>query len=359
MDDALIQFELKIKMVCDELDKIHDLHKNPLDENEVREIIMQEKPLLLQLDRIFAERKMYTNGLTEEVIKMFADIDAREEMMRKPPKENEYNLSSQYIISNKDGSRINVGYLPPFEKIEVIYENTGEIMNVNDSVLHSGMLNRFDAFIKEILSKEQAEKYIEKYGENWKDKLFELYSEGYVNSTKKQIEEIVSSVDERNKMNVQQSKPDEKITPELENEQLKNKIAELEMLIGNMREENKETLETVKNSFLQLSSEKQKDDFEFTFDEKTAMLNAVGIQLSVVEDKKRNTFGFSLIQDADEPMEVTARKMMICKWFDIETKGVVNGLEVNNKDFDNAQEIIEKGANSHTPVTVPAQNKAI
>ena len=48
-----------------------------------------------------------------------------------------------------------------------------------------------------------------------------------------------------------------------------------------------------------------------------------------------------------------------CKWFDIETKAVVNGLEVSNKDFNNAQEIVQKGASNPTPVVATTQNKTM
>ncbi len=349
----------KLESILAEVSSVQDLlEKTPAGQKR-QELEIREKYLWLEVERTKWERKKINEGLTEEVINGFASVDAREEMLTAPEKENEYNLSSEYIISSKTGEKMNIKYLTPSERIKLIYEHTGEIVKIDDKVFNDSMMKGFNRFIASVSSKKEIKKHIAKYGPNWQEEMFKLYKEGYTSATEFQIERIVASVDKQNEIQERQNKPSEKENYEQENVQLRNKVAELEQLVGEMREENKKTMEEVKNRFLQLSSEKQKDNFEFTSEEKTAMLNAVGIQLNVVEDKEKNTSSFVLIQKENEPMEVTARNMMICKWFDIETKAVVNGLEVSNKDFNNAQEIVQKGASNPTPVVATTQNKTM
>ena len=91
--------------------------------------------------------------------------------------ENRYNLSSEFVVSNKTDEKIGIKYMNMSEKIRTIYEHTGEIVSCQDPVVLNYKNNSCAAFVQYLVSSRVKNEMIKRLGPDWKQKIEQLIAD--------------------------------------------------------------------------------------------------------------------------------------------------------------------------------------
>lgn len=366
----------KMNSLIDELNQIEDSLKHNLSVAERKKIEDKKNLIIFDIKNISLRQKMYNQGISAELIKEFAILETERLISSETELEeekNKYNLSSKYIVSAKTGETIGIKYMKISEKIETIYEHTGEIISCHDSVILNYRDNACNNFLLG-LSRKEKRRLKDKYGDDWKEKAEQIYKSAYDEAMNYHIEKTVKKIDKRNeeKFNKQQQEKNirieeenNKLTEELksakektgelsrENQALKKeldvahlKIEELVQQISKVQKNNKDNLEEYRDTLVNAVQRNSKDTnvFEYTPEEKTKILGALGIQFEYDETKNHGIGidnDYKLLVMDGIPIEQTARQMMICKNLGIRVSVNFNENELSNVSFENEQQVVD------------------
>jgi len=353
----------KLSAILSKMEDIDDLILNANNDDEKKKLENQKQEYLLQVEELYLERKIRKEGYTEEVIKSCAALRAKKNLLKQQSLEEEkkeeqekYNLSSEYIVSNKTGETIGVKYMNLSEKIETIYEHTGQIISSQDSVINKYRDDSCAEFISFLERTNKKSELKEKYGDNWKERVAELYTQGYNDAMQRHIEKIVEKVDNKNNtktVSTTEKKEESVEVLQQENEQLKTELSEahtrIEELveeISNIKQENKDTLQASRDALANMvkTNANSEIEFEYTPYEKQKIVQALGIRFEY-DETKRNGVGidndFKLIVDEETSIEQTARQMMICKNLGISVTATFNDHVLSNQDFVDEKQVVD------------------
>lgn len=365
--ETVLKEAINLNKLLNNLEKIEEQIKIVSTEDEKKELEIAKKDLLLQIKEMGIRKQIQDNGLTDKLVKAVASLSSERNLIKKPSQEekqsekeneNKYTLTSEYIVSNKTGQTINLKYLTVSEKIELIYEHTGEVISYQDPYL-ANQCDRscqdFISYLSTTLSKKELKK---RYGSNWQEVVTENYKKGYNDYLKYHIEKTKEKVDQKNydeykKMETNvinsEKKADEVIKERdnliKENDTLKEKVNLLVEEIDELRSQKREDLVEYRSALTQVINNKENSNvFEFTPQEKSKILGALGISFEY-DENKRNGIGidndYNLVVDGSTEIAQTARQMMICKNLGIRVTANFNGQILSNTSFENEQQVID------------------
>lgn len=266
----------KVKRIETEISFTHDA-------NKIKSLEYEKEQLMFVLEDIELGSQIRRYGLTESLIKQASDLGVRRTLVEKEFKQNEYSLSSETIVSKITGKSINIKYLSTEEKIEIIYQHTGEMITSKDPAIVNKCNISCERFISELAKKCSTKKLKTQYGENWQEKVIELYTLGYNSAFDYQVNQIVEKVEKNN--NHKHMNPVSQTTVELkkensrlifenkelqkkieiyskdlkrlneENQSLKEEISKLKKQISDMQQEHKRDMEFLKESIVQINNQ--------------------------------------------------------------------------------------------------------
>ena len=281
-EEYINEFE-QLKKIVERIQSIEAEITSTYDTNRVAALEYEQQQLRLSLQGMEIASQIRKYGATEELIKKASELGVRRTLSEKELKQNEYNLSSETIVSKITGKPINIKYLSVEEKIEIIYKHTGEVITSQDPIIVNKCQNSCERFISELSKKYSTRKLKAQYGENWKDKVMELYTSGYNSAFDYQANQIVEKVEKNN--NHKHMNPVSQTTVELkkensrlifenkelqkkieiyskdlkrlneENQSLKEEIAKLKKQISDMQQEHKRDMEFLKESIVQINNQ--------------------------------------------------------------------------------------------------------
>lgn len=230
-----------------------------------------------KIERLILESDLKLKGPTEAICQKISDLDVREIFNRElEKKQNEYDLSSDFIISKLTGEKIYLRGLKFSDRIELIYKHTGEHISVEDPQLLNVQKNYADIFKRSLNSIYNVVDMKKKYGDDWKEKVMELYNQGFQNATEHQIKSIEDKVDlEEKNRNNQRSKDSylleennilrrennilqqENIQLRKENIELKRELIEQQRKVESITKEYKNNMEELRKGIISVSQMQQ------------------------------------------------------------------------------------------------------
>lgn len=352
VEESLLKSK-EMSALIEKYKELGDMIKSTSDKNERENLESQRQECLFEMQEFCLKDKLIKEGLSDDLINAFASLETKRDLFTKEKKEkesNKYDLSSEYIVSNKTGETINVKYTNYSDKIKMIYEHTGEIVSYHDPVLVNKRDQASETFVIYITSTMSHKKLKQKYGDNWKDEIGKIYKQCYDECMKEQISKAVEEVDEKNKpKDVVMESQEEVASIKKENEELKSelndarsKINQLVEQISEMQKSNKDDLQQYRDALASVvkNNAKQQNSFEYTPEEKSKIIQALGICF-IYDDNDRNVNVNRLAILPGAPIEQTARQMMICKNLGINVTANHNEQLLDNTVFENEQQIVD------------------
>lgn len=275
----------QLKKIVERIQSIESEITSTYDINRIAALEYEQQQLKLNLQGMEISSLIRKYGVTEELIKRASELGVRRTLSEKELKQNEYDLSSETIISKITGKPINIKYLSVEEKIEVIYKHTGEVITSQDPIIINKCQNSCERFISELSERYSTRKLKAQYGENWKDKVMELYTSGYNSAFDYQTNQIIEKVENNNKQEQRQQevkstsnsttevkaqnsslrKENEELRQTItiyrrdierlneENQNLREEITRLKQQIADMQQEHKRDMEFLKESIVQIN----------------------------------------------------------------------------------------------------------
>jgi len=246
--------------------------------NEINEIVKKEEDVKIkeqmqkELSSITSmlqeelKKEQQRGNTSEEFIQLCSKFDAITTMEQKD-KEDEhsnsevdketnqdknYSLVSDKIISDYDGSEIDLSNLSRIDKIKIIYDHTGVEINNQDPEV----LKLCDVRFQEFLRGCSPVAYEQKYGKNWLEVVEQIYKSNYLETVQRCISNGLNEVDEKNRIREksltkeleQSEKEKEKLIIEVQD--LKKEVVELSAVVEHIQNERKKELENYKQMLI-------------------------------------------------------------------------------------------------------------
>lgn len=358
----------KVKRLGGELSELNEMIKNasPADRKKLEE---QKVELEFQMERILLEYKLQDKGPSVEIAKQFGDLDARIKLHQKELAEketNKYSLSSGVINSKIDGKPVNLNGYSLDTRIGLIYRHTGEVMSANDEIFEQDISNNLKKFINFLSTQFSNAELKSKYGDDWQQRVTELYTQGYKSSVNNHISKIINTIDKENNNIEQKSSPVEESSLAKENAELKEKLAAAEAKLTEKETENMSLQSQITTLKDQLTSSNQKrledianvrESFEkvlaneqiratastiFTEVEKYTIIKALGITLNAQEHEVDESLPLIVTTEPGETIEKSAHKLMICNVLGINADLQFNNTRLKGSEFKNEEEIVNR-----------------
>ena len=329
-----------------------------LDQERQRELTNQINEIRSLLGA-YVDKQIKDGNVDKEFVNFVSKINALgilssdmnlslENIVSSDSNDVKYNLSSKFIVSELTGEEVPLEGLSNFQKIELIYVHTGCKISSDDRIFTQNRDRAFDYFMHSLHNYASVSQLKKMYGSNWKEEIEKVYKQGYDNAINSYINDVVEKVDIRNRERVveleKQLLESEQEERKLQQEasRLREEISGLTAQILDMKHESKEDLIKYRESLSSMVV--GHNNFEFTPEEKTKIVGALGICFEYDENKK-NGIGidndFSLVVLPGTPIEQTTRQMMVCRHLGINVSATINGVTLNNVQIDNEQQLID------------------
>ena len=267
----------KINSIVQELENIDKEIAGLSNPDEIKKLETKKQLLFIDIAECYLIKKLNVDGLTDELLKQFSSLAVERDLLSSSFKEKkDYNLSSEYVVSNITNESIPIKYMPLSEKIETIYYHTGEVISIDDPVISNKCNNAATSFIQ-FLEKNHKNKLEAKYGKNWKEEIIKIYQNNYKDSMSNYIDKIVENVDtkknneEMSKRDINPVNMDNNITngsnvskDNIKIKQLSEALTAAHKTIGALTLERDELINQVKSLSMQITTIKQqhKDELE-------------------------------------------------------------------------------------------------
>lgn len=263
-----------INSLLEKYNKINESIKKEEDIKSKEHLQKELSNLTLEIQEEL--RKEHQRGnVSEEFIQLCSRFDAittieskdKEEVYNKEEnieKENSknYTLASNKIVSDYDGSEIDISNLSRIEKIKAIYDHTGVEINNQDSEILELCELRFQEFLRGC----NPSTYQQKYGQNWKEAVEQIYKSNYLSTVQRCIANGLNEVDEKNRLRekslTKELEESEKEIDMLTNEvrELREEVVELTDTVRQIQEERKEELEQYKRIMTSMIENNSKNE---------------------------------------------------------------------------------------------------
>jgi len=280
-----IEERKKLMSLATKIEEIEEQILLSNNNSETKNLQNQKQLILYEIEEMHLQRRLKEESLNDGLINDFAALGTKRSLLNKTNIElndNKYNLSSEFINSNRTGKTMGVKYMGISEKISTIYEHTGEIVSYHDPVLVNSRDNLCASFIEYLENSTDKNKLVEKYGDNWKEEVARRYKQGYDSYMQYHINKTIEEVDSKYKSDTITNKNEKekntetfdsisdknkKLTAELsvankeisrltnENTSLKNEISVLNEQLQKMQQSHKEDMETLKNNIVAINNQ--------------------------------------------------------------------------------------------------------
>ena len=269
-----------INQLIEEYNRINETIKKEEDIKN-KEQLEQELSNITLVIQEELKKEQQKGNTSEEFIQLCSKFDAITTIERKSKEDTysspidvenienkNYTLTSNKIISDYDGSEIDISNLSIIEKIKAIYDHTGVEINNQDPEILKLCDSRFQEFLRGC----NPSIYQQKYGQNWKEAVEQIYKSNYLETVQKCIVNGLNEIDEKNRISEKklsaQLEESEKEIDALTNEvrELKKEVVELTSTVKQIQFERKEELEQYKIIMTAMIKNNSEDKNRFYFD---------------------------------------------------------------------------------------------
>ena len=197
--DKILAETNDLKYILDKLQELDNLISQAAGPSEILQIENQKEEYLLQIAELYLKRKLDKGELTEQIIQEYAALVAKRELTKvsnleqKKHDDNQYNLFSDFVVSNKTGEKIDISSMNITEKIRAIYEHTGQVVSFRDSFFMDYRDNSYEGFVEMFSQSLSVAKLKEQLGEDWQTKIEQAFKKGYDDYIERHIESIVTT----------------------------------------------------------------------------------------------------------------------------------------------------------------------
>lgn len=190
----------KMMSLVEQLERIEKSLNSALSIYERTKLEEQQKLITLDIKEIALKAKLNSGEINNDLIRDFALLETERQMLRKNEliRENKtYNLSSENIVSKKNGEIINIKHMNVSDKIKIIYEYTGTIISYQDPVITKKRDDSYKSLSMSITRKIGKQKLMKKYGDNWEIEIEKIYKDSYDKFMNSYINRIAKEVAEK------------------------------------------------------------------------------------------------------------------------------------------------------------------
>lgn len=241
--ETLLEEQRQLQELLIKIEEVDIELKKRKNISDSQDLILLKNDLNYQLARMCLDNRIKREGLTPELIKLYSALDAKrtlESREEQKNKENQYNLSSEEVVSKRTGEIIPIKYMSISDKVKTIYQHTGEIVKEDDRVFSNHRERSCQNFINHLSSTIGISQLKERFGDNWEEVVAERYQSGYNEAIKHHIDKITQEVDEENKKLMQGQSPvaeTEDINQlRIENQTLSQKLSTSEQMVHSLQE---------------------------------------------------------------------------------------------------------------------------